>query len=89
MTLVLGSPLYMAPELVKKEVYDYKVDIWAVSVITYVLLSGAFPFFDTNWDAKTIDNKITTKDPEFKSSLFRGISKEVINFIKRGLKKDP
>jgi serine/threonine protein kinase len=31
----LGSPLYMAPEIVKREVYNSKVDIWAVAVIAY------------------------------------------------------
>ena len=40
MTLVLGSPLYLAPELVNKQNYDEKVDIWALGCITYLLLSG-------------------------------------------------
>ena len=44
MSLVLGSPLYMAPELVKRMKYDEKVDIWALGCITYLLLSGLTPF---------------------------------------------
>ena len=37
----LGTPLYKAPELnVKKPKYSYKVDIWAIGVIAYVLLTG-------------------------------------------------
>ena len=44
MDLILGSPLYMAPELVKKEVYSEKVDVWAIGCITYLLLSGYTPF---------------------------------------------
>ena len=43
-TLVVGSPLYMAPELCQNAAYDSKVDIWAVGVITYILLSGKTPF---------------------------------------------
>ena len=42
--LVLGSPLYMAPEIIKGEVYNEKVDIWSIGVITYMLLSGRNPF---------------------------------------------
>lgn len=43
--LVLGSPLYMAPELyTKEENYNEKVDIWSLGVITYMLLSGQTPF---------------------------------------------
>ena len=44
MTLILGSPLYMAPELVKREKYDDKVDVWALGCIMYLLLSGQTPF---------------------------------------------
>ena len=44
MTLILGSPLYMAPELVKRETYDEKVDVWALGCVTYLLLSGQTPF---------------------------------------------
>ena len=35
MTLVLGSPLYMAPELVNRQPYTEKVDVWSLGVITY------------------------------------------------------
>jgi len=33
--LVLGTPLYMAPELVKHTKYSEKVDVWSLGVITY------------------------------------------------------
>ena len=49
--LVLGSPLYMAPEIIKisenkaaKGTYNEKVDIWSIGVITYMLLTGRNPF---------------------------------------------
>ena len=41
---VLGSALYMAPELIRRERYDEKVDIWAIGVISYMLLTGRNPF---------------------------------------------
>lgn len=41
---VLGSPLYMAPEIILEKPYDHKVDIWSIGVITYILLSGRPPF---------------------------------------------
>jgi len=33
--LVLGTPLYMSPELIKHEKYSEKVDVWSMGVITY------------------------------------------------------
>jgi serine/threonine protein kinase len=48
MTLVLGSPMYMAPELINKTPYDERVDIWALGVLTYLLLSGKHPFGSLN-----------------------------------------
>ena len=43
-TLQLGSPAYMAPELCQPQPYTSKVDVWAVGVITYLLLVGKPPF---------------------------------------------
>ena len=45
-SLSLGSPLYMAPELCDERHYDNKVDVWAVGVIAFILLTGTPPFYD-------------------------------------------
>ena len=67
MTLVLGSPLYMAPELVKREPYCEKVDVWSLGVITYQLLSGKTPFESTR-SLRKIDWNIKHKQVTFASS---------------------
>ena len=46
--LVLGSPLYMAPEIILNKKYNEKVDIWSIGVISYMLLTGRNPFPGTN-----------------------------------------
>ncbi|XP_017849607.1 serine/threonine-protein kinase ULK3 [Drosophila busckii] len=39
-----GSPLYMAPEIVRKHQYDAKADLWSVGVILYECLFGKAPY---------------------------------------------
>ncbi len=40
-----GTPSYMAPEIVQKKEYDGKcVDIWALGVLLFAMLTGTFPF---------------------------------------------
>merc|ERR1719266_1612464 len=43
-TLALGTTAYMAPEIVRRQAYDKSVDIWALGVMAYKMLTDAFPF---------------------------------------------
>jgi serine/threonine protein kinase len=36
----VGSPLYMAPESLKRNEYSYKTDLWSVGVIFFEMLTG-------------------------------------------------
>ena len=40
----LGTPLFMAPEMIEKKKYGTKVDVWSATVTVYVLLVGKPPF---------------------------------------------
>ena len=44
----LGSPFYMAPQLLKGEKYSSKCDIWSIGVIYYELLFGSHPWIGNN-----------------------------------------
>lgn len=43
-----GSPLYMAPEILRYEKYDGKADLWSVGTIMYEMVNGRPPFRATN-----------------------------------------
>ena len=87
LTETLGSPLYMAPEIIKKLPYDCSVDIWAVGVLTYIMLSGKPPFKGKTKDEVFV--QITSKNISYSGDVWKSTSKEAKNFVKRLLIRDP
>ncbi|OKL56538.1 Serine/threonine-protein kinase atg1 [Talaromyces atroroseus] len=43
-----GSPLYMAPEILRYEKYDAKADLWSVGTVLYEMVVGKPPFMASN-----------------------------------------
>ncbi|KAF1317568.1 Ulk/ulk protein kinase, partial [Globisporangium splendens] len=43
-----GSPLYMAPEILKFQKYDAKADLWSVGTILYEMVVGRPPYGGSN-----------------------------------------
>ena len=77
--LVLGTPLYMAPELVQQQKYTEKVDIWSLGVITYQLLSGKTPFDGKNLEK--INQNILKKKVTFSEKHWKNVSDHAKDFI--------
>lgn len=44
-----GSPLYMAPEILRYEKYDAKADLWSVGAVLYEMCVGKPPFRAANY----------------------------------------
>jgi len=79
MNLSLGSPLYMAPEIVDHKPYNNSVDIWSIGVITYIILSGKPPFSGPSKD--DIFNSIRYNEPYFGGSTWGNLSDDAKNFV--------
>ncbi|CDF37382.1 Protein-serine/threonine kinases Rhodoplastic [Chondrus crispus] len=63
---MIGTPGYVAPEVVNKEKYGTPVDMWAVGVLLYIMLSGKMPFYgrDDNACLRMISTGKYTMPPQ-------------------------
>ncbi|KAM6353106.1 LOW QUALITY PROTEIN: serine/threonine-protein kinase H1 [Alca torda] len=86
MKTTCGTPEYIAPEILVKP-YTNSVDMWALGVISYILLSGTMPFEDDN------RTRFVSADPERKYSYsgepWPSVSNLAKDFIDRLLTVDP
>ena len=68
--VIVGTPLYMAPEQAKGEEFDHRVDLFALGVVVYEMLAGVQPF-----EGSAIEIALANigKDPPPISERVRGI----------------
>ena len=95
---MIGSPLYIAPEIIRNENYSFKADIWSLGVTFCHLMTLDFPF-EGDDDPKIIyDNilkmnlnkKIFDKEKNnYKEEILNKYSKEFIDLIKELMSLDP
>ncbi|XP_075767402.1 serine/threonine-protein kinase 17A-like [Pelodiscus sinensis] len=84
---ILGTPEYVAPEVLSYEPISTATDMWSVGVLTYVMLTGESPFLgDTKQE--TFLN-VSQVNVQFLPDVFQGISELAIDFIRSLLVKDP
>eukprot|EP01108_Squamamoeba_japonica_P000161 TRINITY_DN101_c0_g2_i1.p1 TRINITY_DN101_c0_g2~~TRINITY_DN101_c0_g2_i1.p1 ORF type:complete len:337 (-),score=163.42 TRINITY_DN101_c0_g2_i1:93-1103(-) len=82
-----GTPDYVAPEVLRGEVYDHSVDLWSVGVITYILLCGFPPFWGESQGE--LFDKILSVSFDFPDPEWTNVSQEAKDFIQHLLVKDP
>uniref|UniRef100_A0A8C3UU54 Serine/threonine-protein kinase n=1 Tax=Catharus ustulatus TaxID=91951 RepID=A0A8C3UU54_CATUS len=74
---VVGTPAYLAPEVLRNKGYNRSLDMWSVGVIIYVSLSGTFPF---NED-EDIHDQIQNAAFMYPPNPWKEISLEAIDLI--------
>lgn len=82
-----GSPLYMAPEILRYEKYDAKADLWSVGTVLYEMMVGKPPFRASNH--VELLRKIERGDDRIKFPEEVALSDSMKKLIRGLLKRNP
>lgn len=86
---IVGTPHYMAPEIILGKGYDYSVDFWAIGVCLFEMLFGILPFGNNTEDPLEVyGNIISSKLPAIGKKQMMNLSNGTVNFINKMLCKD-
>ena len=62
---IIGTPLYMAPEIIAGRGYSFYVDFWSIGVCLYEFMCGMVPFGEMSEDAFEIYEQILNKTVKY------------------------
>ncbi|XP_073151313.1 calcium-dependent protein kinase 26-like [Henckelia pumila] len=85
-TDVVGSPYYVAPEVLCKR-YGPEADVWSAGVVLYILLCGVPPFWGET--EQEIFEEVLRGDIDFSSDPWPKISDGAKDLVKKMLVRDP
>ncbi|KAL4305787.1 hypothetical protein HN51_039759 [Arachis hypogaea] len=87
MSGVVGTPYYVAPEVVMGREYSEKVDVWSSAVILYIMLGAIPPFYGEN--ASEIFEAVVRANLRFPTTIFRSVSSSAKDLLRKMICKDP
>eukprot|EP00928_Gymnodinium_smaydae_P021989 TRINITY_DN18614_c1_g1_i1.p1 TRINITY_DN18614_c1_g1~~TRINITY_DN18614_c1_g1_i1.p1 ORF type:complete len:497 (+),score=38.13 TRINITY_DN18614_c1_g1_i1:33-1493(+) len=61
---ICGTAPYMAPEMLREEAYDERVDVWSYGTVAYLMLFGHFPYEPEVIDNEAFKAVIRAGEPE-------------------------
>ncbi|KRX10573.1 Protein kinase-like domain [Pseudocohnilembus persalinus] len=84
----LGTDGYMAPEIIQKQPYNSKVDVWGLGCIIFEMLYGTVPF-QLNWGVDTVRSYYTGQKLQIEQIIRdnRYITREKNNIVSSDMKQ--
>lgn len=64
---IIGTPHYMAPEIIKGKGYSFNSDLWSVGICLYEFMCGVMPYAEDSSDPYEIYGEINSKELKFPS----------------------
>lgn len=87
MTQAVGTPIYMAPEVITNYGYSQQCDIWSIGIVLHLLLSGKVPFFANT--EEELHELIKKGELNFATKRWASISPAAKQLLEGMLKVDP
>lgn len=84
---IAGTPMYMSPEQIRGKPLDFRSDIYSFSVMSYLLLTGFYPF--TGEDSLAVIHKHVKEFPPTPTDVNPDLPETINTVLLRGLMKDP
>lgn len=84
---VVGTPQYMAPEVILGNGYSYSVDYWSLAVMIFEMLSGKLPFGETLTDPYEVYQQVLEGELSF--PVIFDLKPDVKSLLVQMLAKDP
>jgi len=85
----IGTPCYIAPEIILCDGYDKEVDMWGIGIITYMLLAGYPPFYVEDGNEAKLIELVVKLGYDFEDDVWDKTSETAKEFIKSLLVKIP
>lgn len=83
---IMGTPEYVAPEILSYEPISTATDMWSIGVLAYVMLTGTSPFLGD--DKQHTFLNISQLNISFTED-FEGVSERAVDFMKALLVREP
>ena len=85
----IGTNGYISPEIYMHHNYSFKIDVWSLGVILYLLITGGIlPFDDEKMDSHVIGKKVIYLQQEYPEEYFGNKSKGLIILLDKMLEKN-
>ncbi|CAM6127990.1 unnamed protein product [Calypogeia fissa] len=85
---ICGSPLYMAPEILQRQKYDAKADLWSVGAILFQLLTGRPPYCG-NSHVQLLLNIVKSTEVKFPEAVLAELHPDCVDMIRKLLRRNP
>ncbi len=85
--MILGTPLYMAPEVWRGEQATYRADVYALGALVYALATGQPPHVASN--IKELRRTVLDNDARPLASVSSGVDPRLAAIVDRCLQRDP